>query len=315
LKTIILLFMAVGKQNYNKELVRKLNKLSYDFRAEAVVSDLVSNGYKDGIVIDFDSSHKKNWDKDILKAESSGKKLNLTVSRDGILHSLPEYLFMKPVEGSEEATDEILKFNKKQAENTRILFNPIENEIFDRGVLLETFENSLIASLNSGDNESIREFWRIDKRLDKLDQIKLCKIIPHLHEIVGNFLISAKCLEYFLGINVSWKVEESTISDVPIDDNKDTAGGLGTYSCGNNMITGGIPEDTISKIIFTLGPIPDENIEQYLESGKKKELIKTFISYFIPLQYEAEIKLDISNEDAGFTLANSYLGLNSISKA
>jgi hypothetical protein len=305
----------VSKQNNNKELVRKLNKLSYDFRAEAVVSDLISNGYSEDIVIDYDSSHKKNWDKDILKAEIKGKKLSLVVSRDGLIHSLPEYLFMKPVEGREEASNEILEFNRKQAENTRILFNPIENEIFNRGVLLESFENSIIASLNSGDNESIREFWRIDKHLDKLDQIKLCKIIPYLHSIVGNFAITAKCLEYFLGTHVEWKMEESTVSEIPSASGSSSEGELGKYSCGNNMITMGIPKDTISKIVFTLGPIPDNEIEQYIANGKKKELLNTFLSYFIPMQYEHEIRLEISAEDAGFSLANSYLGLNSISKA
>jgi hypothetical protein len=307
--------MPVNKQSYNKELVSKLNKLGYDFRAEAVVSDLISNGYKDDIIIDFDSSHKRNWDKDIVRSEIRGKKLNLIVSRDGLIHSLPEYLFMKPVEGSNEETNEVLEFNKKQAANTRILFNPIENEIFDRGVKLETFENTLIASLNSGDNQSIREFWRIDESLDILDQIKLCKIIPHLHAIVGNFSISAKCLEYILGTSVAWKIEEGAVSELPVTYSNEQVGELGAYTCGNNMITNGAPADTISKIIFTLGPIPEENIEQYIDSGKKKGLINAFISYFIPLQYEVEVKLDIETEDSGFSLSNSYLGLNSICKS
>jgi len=305
--------MAAAKQIKSKDVARKLNDFSYNIRAEAVVSELMSSGFEDdSIEIAYDSSHKKNWDKDILKAEPKGGKIILRLSRDGFIHSLPEYLFLKPVEGNSDEIAKIIEFNKRQVNNARFLFYPIENELFKKGVDFESFENALISSLNSGDNGSIREFWRIDNRIDIIDQVKLCKLIPNLHTIVGDFPLTAKCLEYFLDTKVSWKLEERIISTLNSKIRLQSEANLGSYTCGDTMITSGIPVEMVLALVFTIGPIPRDNIQFYLENGEKKYLIDYFISYFIPLQYEVEINIDVSSEESDFLLNNSYLGLNSL---
>lgn len=304
--------MIAVKQSKNKELALNLSNFNYDMRAETVVSQLISSGYTaDDIEIAFESSHKKNWDKDILKAESKGRKVLLRLSRDGFIHSLPEYLFLKPVEGSSEEMKKIIEFNKRQVNNARLLFYPVENELFRNGVALDSFENALIASLNSGDNTSIREFWRIENHIDPIDQVKLCKLIPNLHAIVGDFALTAKCLEYFLNAKVSLKQEERAIVHLQTDTSREEGGGLGNYACGDNMIISGIPAELVSTLVFTIGPISGDSINFFLENGKKRNLIDYFISYFIPMQYEVDINIDVSTEDSDFSLNNSYLGLNS----
>lgn len=304
--------MPAVKKNISKEIARKLNHFSYDMRAEAVVSEFISSGFAaDHIEIAYDSSHKKNWDKDILKAESKGEKIVLWLSRDGFIHSLPEYLFLKPVEGSSDEIEKIIEFNKRQQNNARLLFYPLENELFKKGVDLEAFENELIASLNSGDNSSIKDFWRIDNRIETIDQIKLCKFIPNLHVIVGDFSLTAKCLEYLLNVKVSWKLEERMVSALSSDTTLEDKGNLGSYTCADNMITFGIPKESVSTLVFTIGPISGDCIELYLKDGKKRNLIDYFISYFIPLQYEVEVNIDVSADESDFLLNNSYLGLNS----
>jgi hypothetical protein len=305
--------MAAVKQIKSKDVARKLNDFSYNVRAEAIVSELISSGFNDdSIEIAYESSHKKNWDKDILKAEPKGEKILLKLSRDGFIHSLPEYLFLKPVEGNSEEIETIIEFNKRQVNNARFLFYPIEDELFKKGVDIESFENAFISSLNSGDNASIREFWRIDNRIDTIDQVKLCKLIPNLHTIVGDFSLTAKCLEYFLDAKVSRKLEERMISTLHSKIRMQSEGNLGSYTCGDNMITSGIPIEMVSTLVFTVGPIPRDYITFYLEDGEKKNLIDYFISYFIPLQYEVEINIDVSIDESDFLLNNSYLGLNSL---
>jgi hypothetical protein len=307
--------MAAVKQNKSKEVARKLNQFSYNIRAEAIVSELISSGLDaDSIEIAYDSSHKKNWDKDVLKAESAGGKITLRLSRDGFMHSLPEYLFLKPVEGSSDEIEKIIEFNKSQVINAKILFYPIENELFKKGVDLESAENALIASLNLGDNTSIKEFWRIDNRIDNIDQIKLCKLIPNLHAIVGDFNLTSKCLEYFLDAKVFWKLEErmaSPLYAVPVSAGPAGENCLGNYTCGDNMVTSGNPAEAVSTLVFTIGPVSGDYIKFYLENGKKRNLINYFISYFIPLHYEVDFNIDVSAEESDFLLDNSYLGLNS----
>jgi hypothetical protein len=304
--------MAAVKQGKSKEVARKLNHFSCDVRAEAVVSELISSGIDaDAIEIIYDSSHKKNWDKDILNVETKGGKILLRLSRDGFIHSLPEYLFLRPLEGSSDDIKKIIEFNKRQTDNARVLFYPIENELFRKGVDFESFENTLIASLNSGDNASIKEFWQIDNRIDTIDQVKLCKLIPNLHAIVGDFPLTAKCLEYFLEAQVSWKLDERMKSSFTNDHGPDVESSMGNYTCGDNMITSGNPIEAVSTLVFTIGPISCDCIKFYLENGKKRNMIDYFISYFIPLQYEVDININVSADDSDFSLDNSYLGLNS----
>jgi len=238
----------------------------------------------------------------------------LHLTRDGLFHSLPEYLFLKPVEGSDEPTEQILEFNRKQTRNTKILFSPIENEFFRNSVDIELFENELFATVDSGSHTQLRAFWKINDRLDSYDQIKLCRVIPYLHAIVGNFALTARCLEYFLEEKVSWKLISTTAGNNAPQTKSPLEGSLGFCSCGIDTITGGIPDELVPLLAFTIGPVPAEQIDHYREKGRKKEMIDSFIQYCIPLQYETEFILDIIPDEAGFILDNSHLGLNAICK-
>jgi hypothetical protein len=296
-----------------KSLAEKLNELNQDIRAEAVVGNLIIQGiFTDDIIIEYDSSHKRNWDKDILKSESRSGKVFLKLSRDGFVHSLPEYLFRKPVEGSKDEKEKIIEFNKKQEGNTRVLFNPLENELFRKMVDLELLENEVHASLNTSDNKALKEFWMMDEHLDKRDQVKLAKILPSLHSIVGNFSLTAKCLEYILDEKVSWKKEDRII-DITRQTDPDTepgSGGMGTQSCGDNMIVSGPLYETIPTLIFEIGPVDFHAIPFYLDDGKRKAILKYFTNYFIPLQYEVDFNVSVSVEEEGFTFDNAYMGFN-----
>jgi hypothetical protein len=204
----------------------------------------------------------------------------------------------------------ILDFNKKQEAHLNILFNPLENELFKKRVDLEVVGDDLLSSLSTYDNESLISFWMIDNQLDTQDQAKFCRIIPLLHSIVGDFPLTAKCLAFFLQEPVSWKIVTKELS--VRDDRKQSLSGigLGEYSCGNSMVMHGIMSEFVQTIVFSIGPVTGENILYYLEGGKKHRLIDHFIDYFIPLQYEVELEIEVSQEDNSLTLDNSFLGLD-----
>ena len=156
------------------DFVQTFNSLKSDIKAEAVIANLIQNGIPpENILIDFKGSHRRNWDHDVLSLESSGEKLIFRLSRDGIFHSLPEYLFLKKIEGTPEEKEEIRKFNKVQERNAKILFNPVESSVFQNRIDLELNENHLIARLNTNDINNFQDFWKIDSTLDKTYRINI----------------------------------------------------------------------------------------------------------------------------------------------
>jgi hypothetical protein len=81
-----------SKNQIMRGLAKKINALAYNFGAEIVVSDLINNGIdRKEIEIEFESSHRRNWDKDISKAEVREGKIFLKLTRDGFIHSLPDH--------------------------------------------------------------------------------------------------------------------------------------------------------------------------------------------------------------------------------
>jgi len=296
-----------------KSIVDELNSINFDIKAEAIVNNLIQGGCSaDDFIVSFESTHKKNWEKDLHKAELLGNKVLLKLTRNGFFHSLPEYLFLKPVEGSKEEMEQKIEFNKGQINYAKTFFNPVESEIFSNGVFLEEFENDQIVSLGYGDNKSIVDFWRIDFHLLEHDILKFCKVIPSLHSIVGNFTATANCLSYLLDCNVTLKFEKRLhtiyFSECTMKDNLN----LGNSKCGNDFVLGSTYEENESVVVFNIGPISDNEVVFYLENGHKNNLLKCFVSYFLPFQYESEFVIGVSANDSGFSLNNSYLGFNSI---
>jgi hypothetical protein len=288
--------------------IQTLNSLKHDIKAEVIIANLFQNGIPtENILIDFKGSHRKNWDHDILSLETIGEKLLFRLSRDGIFHSLPEYLFLKKVLGTPEEKEEIRKFNKIQERNAKLLFNPVESAMFQHRIDLEKFDNLLSSSLTTNDNDDFQDFWRIDTSLDKAYRIKLMKVIPFLHSIVGDFNLTTKCLEFFLETTVSWEIREKMntvqLSQLNVH-NSDSY-------CGENMITQGEFHEYSKTITYSIGPVGSHEIMHYLDNGKKRKLISSFFNYFVPLEYDLDLVIEINKSESDFSLNDSYLGLNS----
>jgi hypothetical protein len=291
------------------DFISNLNSFRHQLRAENVIGDLINQGYNpDDIIVEFEGSHKKNWDYDILNCNSKGRKFIFTLSRNGLFSSLPEYLFLRPVEGSKNEKEEIIEFNIKQKRNANILFNPIENEIFNERVTIENHENALLYALETYDLTSLEEFWRIDPGINKIYTAKVIKILPFLHSIVGNFDLTAKCLEVFIEDPVDYSIIERQIPINIVGNNNST--GIGFCSCGSDMIIHGEFSDISLTLIFKIGPISANEMEKYLENGEKRKMIDNFYNYFVPIEYDLELVFISPDNNDGFSLNNSYLGYN-----
>lgn len=304
----------MGNSKKVQAAVDEINSIKQEIMAESVVNSLIQAGWDfDEFDIHFESTHKRGWEKDIFKAESGDPRLILRLTRDGIFQSLPEYLFMKPVEGSMEEIVEVINFNNRQKEIAKQLFNPIERLIFNGGIILEQFENEQIASLSFGDNTSIQNFFRIDKKLFEHDLIKINRLIPYVHNIVGKLSSTAGSLSYLLGVDVNVKEERKMFFSEANERKEDEAEiGLGEYQCGINLVFGNTLSEHNPLLSFLIGPINDDEVEYYLDGREKSNLIECFTSYFVPIQYETEFTLVIDSDHTGFLLDNTYMGYNSL---
>jgi hypothetical protein len=295
-----------------KELVKKLNEIPYYYKAEAVIAELVNQGMsKDDVIINFESAHKKNWEKDILKYETTRNKLLIFLSRDGLFHSLPEYLFLKPVSGTRNENEETIKFNSKQRQHIKSLFFPIENEIFMDKVELERQFNDILRALSTSEAEFVHHFWKLNDNLDPVDKARLCKMLPEAHSVAGDFELTSRFLGFLLGYEVEWssgKYENFFTFD---QDKKRNNDNLGNYSCGN-MISGGGLTEYFDVLTFCIKDVPVNMLEQFMSGKKKANLIKTFTDYFVPLQYDVEIEIDVVNTESEFCIGTSMMGLNSV---
>ena len=296
-----------------QDIVKKLNAIRYNIKAETVINTLLSNGYsQDNIIVQNKSSHKKNWDNDILNCELKGGKICFNLSRDGLFDALPQYLFLLPVEDHNMTGDQkekIHKFNKQQRVHANILLSPIEQGVFEKRVDLEQFENEVIFQLNAYSPDSLAEFYKIDGAMPPDARAKLIKLLPLLYSIAGDIPLTAKCLEYFLEVPVAFEIMDVPVSLHPAE--KIASGGLGAESCGEDMITHGDLDESVPTILFSIGPIDGSNVYKYLAGGGKRNLVNTFCDYFIPLEYNVDLRFDIKEDDAMFSLDNSFLGFNS----
>jgi len=103
------------------------------------------------------------------------------------------------------------------------------------------FENELIASLNSGDNESIRKFWRLDRLQD---ESRSGQAMQDYSQLVDN------CWKFSSYCKMSWNSFFMKMYPGKWRKGKyscllrrlKTEAYLGNYNCGDTFITYGIPE-------------------------------------------------------------------------
>jgi hypothetical protein len=292
-----------------QDVVNSLNALRYNVKAETVISNLLANGFNpDHILIDFKSSHKKNWDNDILSSDFNGQDLTLKLSRDGLFNTLPEYLFLLSMDNREYRVESVQEFNQMQEDNTRLFFHPLENEIFNQLVALESQENQILYDLATYAFRNLNNFWKIDTRIGMRNYARLSKVMPFLHSIVGNFKLTAKCLEFLLEENVEWKMEERIVHVNFIRD--EVIKPLNQCECGDNMFTCGDYTVTVSMVVFTIGPIAGSEIVEFLPAGNKRNLINIFQNYFIPMEVESDYIFNVSEANQDFYMDQSFLGFN-----
>jgi hypothetical protein len=297
-----------------------INELTYDIKAEIVIADLMENGLQQTDCIVYpDGLFRRRFKKDVSHAElielNNGQEvLGIHITRESIYDSLPEAIFHGPIEEELMNGHEMAKASKSQKmeeKSSRAFFLPFENEIFFQKVQLELSERKILHKFSENlFNDIFPEFWNLDKSLPKNLVSKLMLLLHYSHKLTGNFQLTAKALEAILDEPVRVKLITGTGAEGNIDNSSRLQGSvLGATRLGKNMVSGDQSEDGVLVLEFSIGPLTNTRIEDYLENSPVAKFIDLFFSYFIPLDMVPSKKILGYDSSQAFTLGEKNTSL------
>jgi hypothetical protein len=293
--------------------INLINSYPSDIRAEVLLADLILAGLSPAdLLIFFNSSFKRGYSDDILKAEklplNNGKEiLGISLARDGLYDLLPEGLFHTSPDTASSSVKGMAADSKKDSkieEETRKFFLPFENEFFYQRILLELQERSILQKLNDNNLEDFFiDFWKIDRSLPKELIVKLSAVLPFIRDIVGDFKMTSNCLGAILGEEVTHTIQYTSKPYIEsVIDQADDGCCLGRTYLGVDSVIGSHSPESCKLIRFSIGPLKMTGIDPYLEKGDIARFIHCFFSYFIPMEMDAEFDVIMPKELQQFVL-------------
>lgn len=294
------------------------NKLQTDFKAEAVAVNLlkyhraVSNIFIERVGINDRaylkdiksiSSHYMGFDEEVFTIETY---------REGIYDYLPEGLFHPPSlttsrKNVENVVREIRK-QKKVEEDARKFFRPFELEIFFTEIsgLLKEFDFDISSDTDTL-LETISELWPLVNMLDKQNAYIFIHILPFFHEIRGDKEWFERCLSAFLQVPVKVTFAPNIIDD--IEENDDSML-LGNSRLGVTLIPSGRHMDGERNWVVNIGPIPYENVKQYVPGSPFRKILQALYDYFLPVTVDVEENFITEKKEYSFVLEDSVRNAN-----
>lgn len=283
-------------------IYEELISVYQNLKAEVVVAELKKNTsiHEDDIIIKNKSTFRRSHRRDILDIATidDDNKLHLNLSRNGLYDYLPEGLFHAKTSKGHVSYPEIRKTYKKEEEKARHFFSPLENEFFRQKLNIETNEQDLLNDFLNLDDKFLIKFWKIDPTIPKSYLLKLLKLLPYSYKIAGDLELTSLCLE-----NIIQKKVKITKTYCPkaIENSElnSTLNFLGTnFTLSNN-------QDTILQPVYEveIGPILEDNIENYLRKDGFLKFLEVFYDYFFPIEVEIKTSYIINQKD-GFLLSS-----------
>ncbi len=300
-----------------KEIVEKVNQISSDVKAEVVINDIIRNGVlnEEDFKVSPMGQFKRAFDFDIDKAQLEVNHLdysyiNFLLNRDGFYDILPQAMnhgqphseLQKDVE---DMVDDYKKINTQRKE-AQLFYNPYENELFGFLIQIENKEQQLLSSFNKGlPNEILLKFWDIPRDIPEKILSKYLKILPHLHEIIGDTALCVELLSFILEEEITYQVKKYKL----VDDNENQTS-LSELQLGVNSITGNSFIDYGYYLNLNIGPIQNSNYIDFLPNQKYSSFLDDFYSRFFPVEVEINTNLVINSEEEKLDMSNekNFLG-------
>lgn len=304
-----------------KEIVKLLNQLPFDARAEIVAADLIEQGIDPSRVIFKPISlFKRRFSKDVsavkLSENANGdQEFHIEISRDSIYDTMPEGLFHQPKSKTafKKKSDMVANVKTVRAEedSARRFFQPMENELLHLRTAIERAERKVFFDLeHSETNDLLINFWNLGSYRQFSTLPLLVKLMPIMYRLSGHLEYIKICYELLLRVPVSIEIRHNYAS-MPTSLTGWRLGGdvLSFETIISDRVTSELPTYEI-----TLGPLNNQSISDYLPGGKMLPYLNLLNSYFLAAGYETTITLVPHDKDCSMDLAETtrHLGINTV---
>ena len=289
----------------------ELNKIlpSHEAKMEVLLSELVKNEEisLNEIVIMPIGTFARGYKKDILKCTKRkwNKKelINLEIVREGIYDMLPKALFHEqnqadPFDSIETYIEESHK-EKKEEEEAREFFLPIEQEFFLNRLRIESTERQLTSAFENPLQDLVFDnFWENSKLVGKRYKDILHYLLPLSHYIAGNDRQLEECLKTFLSEKVQiFRTNSNSENFEAFYESR-----LGENLLGVDTILGEEVKSELQTLFVKIGPIAHSTIIDYVAGGEKEMLIRIICETFLPFELDYIVHVEVNPNENEFVL-------------
>ena len=303
---------AEALENIFTELIAVYENL----KAEVLIAEILENSdiTVDDFVIANKSTFSRSYRRDIISVDNLlyDNMLTLNLSRNGLYDTLPEGLFhVQSVNKDAKSYIAQRKTVKQEEQDARLFFAPLESEFFYQRLNVECSERALLDDFYNINDDFLLNFWKVDLNIPERYILKLIKLLPYSHKIVGDFELTRLSLQKMLNEKVSFnKTYKKQINAE--NGGKNNNGEIG-YQLGVDTVLDGSANELLNPVLeVTIGPVSENNINKYLKKDGVLDFINTFYDYFIPMEVEVTTKFTVNNE-IGFLLDETNAAIMGIS--
>lgn len=292
-----------------QSIFEELASVYENLKAEVLVSEVQENSKEEiDFLINNKSTFSRSYRRDVIDVEKFEEDtLLLNLSRNGIYDSLPEGLFhsQREVNRQSSYTAKRKKYKDEEKE-ARAFFSPIENEFFHQRLKIEKNERDLLENFYSLNDDLLIDFWKINKSIPKAYILKLVKLLPYSYKVSGNLELTRLSLKKILNVEVQFsKKMESKVFQEKGEKKQ----------LGLDFVTQSKNSSVFQPFLEVLiGPIKEEEIEEYIKKDGILKFINVFYDYFIPLELDVVTKF-LVDKKRGFVLSEEQsptMGISTI---
>jgi len=303
----------MNKQSHIEDSIQNIR---YDLKAEVILADLIENGFeKDDFIIIPNGTFRRRYSRDIayicpLKLPNGQVPVGIYINRDAIYDTLPEGFFHEKTESRENESLKASNSSKKlkaEEKAARNFFLPFENELFIQKINLELEERKILSHFSENILDDITpDFWSFDTVTERIYLSRMAKFLHLSYKIAGDLRLTGKCLGDILNEDVKVdRVERCMTIKENNSDEKKSCCSLGSAFLGVDFICGDSFKITGDFLHFTIGPLKNTNVSDYLENGKISNFIDCFCRFFVPAEQDVITTIFVNPGDYTFTLNSS----------
>lgn len=278
-----------------------------DLKAEFIASSWLENDIPASQILfrplgDFKRRSHHDIEKTRELELGSFKGQVIDSNRSGIYDHLPEQLFHLPSSTSLNTTkkkvDEI-RLQREKEQKTRLFFLPLEQEFFLNRVSLARLEQcAWELGPESGLLNELKAFWQAPPSLDESVFVQLLPFLPLVSENRGNLGKAAEIMSVALRLPVEVQVVFG------LKYHYESNASMGDALLGADTALGGDLDTYLPQISVDI-EVPDPAaLDKYLHNKAFDTLVNWLLGWFIPVEYDFRVSLQLPVEASAFTLTS-----------